>query len=142
MNLTPFASAARRPAVLAAFTAFDLETTKDSRPLYVGRTPQIVPEVTASGWVDYTFSEGLLKGVSLGGGVRYVGQSWVDNENTLKVPAVTLVDAAIRYKIGDWGVALNVTNLFDKEYVKSCQGISGCGYGDARTVTLSANYKW
>lgn len=128
--------------VLASFTAFDLKTTKDTRPAYVGKTPMIVPEVTASGWLDYTVSEGPLKGLGLGAGVRYVGKSWVDNENTLKVPAVTLVDAAIRYKIGDWGVALNVTNLFDKVYVKSCQGYSGCGYGDARTVTVSANYKW
>ena len=128
--------------VLASFTAFDLETTKDTRPAYVGKTPQIVPEVTASGWLDYTFSEGPLKGLGLGAGVRYVGSSWVDNENTLKVPAVTLVDAAIRYKIGDWGVAVNVSNLFDRTYVKSCQGYSSCGYGDARTVTLSASYKW
>lgn len=128
--------------VLAAVTAFNLETTKDTRPTYVGKTPMVVPEVTASGWIDYTISEGWLKGLSLGGGLRYVGSSWVDNENTLKVPAVTLVDAAIRYRIGDWGVALNVTNLFDKAYVKSCQGVSGCGYGDARTITLSANYKW
>jgi len=128
--------------VLASFTAFDLKTTKDTRPAYVGRTPVIVPEVTASGWLDYTFSEGPLKGLGLAAGVRYVGKSWADNENTLKVPAVTLVDAALRYKIGDWGVALNVTNLFDKVYVKSCQGYSSCGYGDARTVTVSASYKW
>ncbi|WP_310154960.1 TonB-dependent siderophore receptor [Bosea sp. BE125] len=128
--------------LIAAFTAFDLETTKDTRPAYVGKTPQIVPEVTASGWVDYSFNEGMLKGVSLGAGVRYVGSSWADNENTLKVPGATLVDAALRYKIGDWGLALNVTNLFDKVYVKSCQGYSSCAYGDARTVTVSANYKW
>ncbi|QEL24987.1 TonB-dependent receptor [Bosea sp. F3-2] len=39
-------------------------------------------------------------------------------------------------------MAVNVTNLFDKTYVKSCNGYSGCGYGDARTVTVSANYRW
>jgi iron complex outermembrane receptor protein len=128
--------------VLASFTAFDLKTTKDTRPAYVGKTPQIVPEVTASAWLDYAVTQGSLKGLSLGAGVRYVGSSWVDNENTLKVPAATLVDAAIRYQIGNWGMAVNVTNLFDKVYVKSCQGASGCGYGDARTVTVSANYKW
>jgi iron complex outermembrane receptor protein len=128
--------------LLAQLTAFNLETTKDTRPAYVGRTPQIVPEITASGWLDYTFSEGAVKGLSLAGGLRYVGQSWADNENTLKVPGALLVDAAIRYKIGNWGVAVNVNNLFDKAYVKSCNGYSGCAYGDARTVTLSANYRW
>ncbi|KRE22676.1 ferrichrome-iron receptor [Bosea sp. Root483D1] len=128
--------------LLASFTAFDLTTRKDSRPLLVGKTPVVVPEVTASGWLDYTVPEGAFKGLGLGAGVRYVGSSYANAENTLKVPAATVVDAAIRYQIGNWGMALNVTNLFDKVYVKSCNGQSGCGYGDARTVTVSANYKW
>lgn len=128
--------------LLASFTAFDLKTTKDTRPLLVGKTPIVVPEVTASAWLDYTVPEGFFKGVGLGAGVRYVGRSFADAENTLKVPAATLVDAAIRYQIGNWGMAVNVTNLFDKTYVKSCNGYSGCGYGDARTVTVSANYRW
>lgn len=128
--------------LLASFTAFDLKTTKDTRPLLVGKTPVVVPEVTASAWLDYTVPEGFFKGVGLGAGVRYVGSSYANAENTLKVPSATLVDAAIRYQIGNWGMALNVTNLFDKAYVKSCNGQSGCGYGDARTVTVSANYRW
>jgi iron complex outermembrane receptor protein len=128
--------------VLASFTAFDLKTTRDSRPLLVGKTPVVVPEVTGSAWLDYTVPDGAFKGLGLGAGVRYVGRSYANAENTLKVPAATVVDAAIRYQIGNWGMALNVTNLFDKVYVKSCNGQSGCGYGDARTVTVSANYKW
>ncbi len=84
----------------------------------------------------------MFEGVSFGGGVRYIGKSWVDNENTLEVPDVALIDAAVRYDRDDWGVALNVKNLFDEEYVKSCQGINACFYGEARTVTLSAHYKW
>ncbi len=47
--------------VLASFTAFDLETTKDTRPAYVGKTPIIVPEVTASLWLDYTVTEGCSR---------------------------------------------------------------------------------
>lgn len=128
--------------LLASFTAFDLKTTRDTRPLLVGKTPVVVPEVTASAWLDYTVPDGAFKGLGLGAGVRYVGSSYANAENTLKVPAATLVDAAIRYQIGNWGMALNVTNLFDKTYVKSCNGQSGCGYGDARTITVSANYRW
>ena len=128
--------------VLASLTAYDLKTTKDMRPQLVDKTPIVVPEVMASGWLDYTVPDGFFKGVGLGAGVRYVGRSFADAENTLKVPAATVVDAAIRYQIGNWGMAVNVTNLFDKVYVKSCNGYSGCGYGDARTVTVSANYRW
>src|SRR5690606_32337990 len=90
---------------IAAVTAYDLEITKDTRPARIGKTPMIVPEVMASGWLDYTLTQGPLAGLSFGAGVRYVGSSWVDDENTLKVPAATLVDAAIRYNRGNWGVA-------------------------------------
>ncbi len=79
---------------------------------------------------------------SLGAGVRYIGSSWIDNANTLQVPSATLFDAAIRYERDSWGVALNVNNVFDKVYVAGCQGLTGCGYGDSRTLTLSAHYKW
>jgi iron complex outermembrane receptor protein len=128
--------------VLASFTAYDLETTEDIRATYVNKTPNVVPEVLASLWLDYTIAEGDFRGLGVGAGVRYTGSSWVDPENTLKVPAATVVDAALRYQRDNWGIALNVTNLFDGEYVKSCQGFSSCGYGESRTVTLSANVKW
>ncbi len=39
-------------------------------------------------------------------------------------------------------MALNVSNIFDEVYVAGCQGYSVCGYGDPRTITLSAHYKW
>lgn len=128
--------------VLASYTVYDLETTKDTRPTYVGKTPIIVPETLAAIWIDYTFDTGLLDGWSVGAGVRYTGRSWADYENTHKVPDVAVVDAALRYEQDTWGVALNVTNLFDEAYVKSCQGISGCGYGDSRTITLAPHVRW
>ena len=74
--------------VTGAFTAYDLDITKDANPALIGKTPFIVPEVMASASVDYTFRGDWYDGVSIGGGLRYVGSSWADNENTLKVPAV------------------------------------------------------
>jgi iron complex outermembrane recepter protein len=128
--------------LLAAFTAYDLEITEDATAALVGNTPFSVPEVIGALWLDYGIKDGTFKGVSFGGGVRYHGESWADNENNFKVPDAVLVDAAIRYEQEDWGVALNVTNLFDKYYVSGCQGVSSCGFGDSRTATLSAHYKW
>ncbi|MGQ4273894.1 TonB-dependent siderophore receptor [Terrihabitans sp. B22-R8] len=128
--------------VLGAFTAYDLEITEDVNAALIGNTPFVVPEVIASLWLDYGIKDGTFKGVSFGGGVRYQGRSFADNLNQFEVPGATLVDAAVRYEREDWGVALNVTNLLDKEYVKSCQDLTACGYGDSRTLTLSAHYKW
>lgn len=128
--------------VLGSFTAYDLETTKDTRRELIGKTPIVAPEMLASGWVDYTVKDGAFEGVSVGGGVRYVGPSYADALNAYKVPGATLFDAALRYEKNGWGAAINVNNIFDKVYVKSCNGISGCGYGDTRTITVSAHYKW
>jgi iron complex outermembrane receptor protein len=80
--------------------------------------------------------------MSFGAGVRYQGWSWADEANTAKVPAAALFDAAVRYEKENWVASLNVTNLFDKEYVSGCSGLSVCGYGDARTVTFKLAKKW
>lgn len=136
------ANVTRNFRVLASLTVLDQEITEDLDPTLIGNTPMTVPDVLASAWADYKFDAGWLKGVSAGAGVRYIGSSWVDNANTLKVPSATVVDAAIRYEQETWGVALNVSNIFDEVYVSGCQGYSVCGYGDPRTITLSAHYKW
>ncbi|EIM24670.1 TonB-dependent siderophore receptor [Microvirga lotononidis] len=127
---------------VAAFTAYDIEITEDSNPLLIGKRPNVVPEILASGWLDYTIQDGTFKGVGFGAGVRYVGFSYVDNENTLKVPAATVFDAAIRYTRDNFTVALNVNNLFDNEYVSSCDTQYTCNYGAGRVATLKASYKW
>lgn len=126
-----------------AFTAYDLTIREDENPAVVGKRPFIVPEVMASLSADYAFrGDAWYDGVSIGGGVRYVGSSWVDNENTLKVPDVTLVDLKLGYEKDNWGVDLNVTNVFDKTYVSSCQTEFTCGYGEGRSFKLKAHTSW
>lgn len=128
--------------VISAFSYTDIEITEDTNPSLLGKSPYLIPETQASLWLDYTVPTGALEGVSLGAGVRHQGESWADSENTKKVPAATLVDAAIRYEKNDWAASLNVANLFDKEYVKGCQGLLTCGYGESRTFTLKLSKTW
>ncbi|WP_230531517.1 TonB-dependent siderophore receptor [Microvirga roseola] len=127
---------------IATFTAYDIEITRDTNAALIGNRPNVVPEILASGWLDYTVQEGPLKGLGFGAGVRYAGFSYADNENTLKVPSATVVDAAIRYAWDDFEVALNVNNVFDNRYVASCQTQYTCNYGAGRVATLKASYKW
>ncbi|MAY61102.1 MAG: TonB-dependent siderophore receptor [Rhizobiales bacterium] len=127
----------------AAVTAYDIEITEDADPAMVGKTPFIVPEVMASAKLDYTLrSNAWYDGVTLGAGIRYVGSSWADEANTLKVPDVALVDFKVGYEKDDWGVDLNVTNAFDKTYVSACQGVNVCSYGEGRAFKLRAYAKW
>ncbi|WP_181704903.1 TonB-dependent siderophore receptor [Chthonobacter rhizosphaerae] len=126
----------------AAFTAFDLEITEDANATLIGNTPFIVPETQASLSFHYTFGTGLLEGFTVGGGVRYQGSSWVDNENTLKVPSATVFDAKVGFDAEDWSVALNVNNIFDRDYVASCQTQFACSYGEGRVAKLTAQIRF
>lgn len=128
---------------LTASAAFmDVDITKDANAAIVGKTPDVVPEVMASVWLDYTFATGAFEGFTVGGGLRYVGSSWADNQNTLKVPDVLLADARIGYSRDNWGVDLNVNNVFDTDYVASCQTAYSCGYGEGRMIKLTGRFSW
>lgn len=125
--------------VLASFTAFNLQITDDANAALIGNTPFIVPEQQAALGLDYTIDSGVLKGLILGGGVRYIGSSWADNENTMKVPSATVFDARIGYKRDNWGVDLNITNVFDKKFVASCQTQFACSYAEGRVFKFKAH---
>jgi iron complex outermembrane recepter protein len=128
--------------LLGSYSYTDLEITKDLDASVVGNSPYLVPNSTASLWLDYSLTDGPLEGLSVGAGVRYQGKSWADEANTLRVPSATLFDAGIRYEKKGWGASLNVANIFDKDYVSGCAGENVCGYGDARTITFKLSKKW
>lgn len=128
--------------LLGSYTYNDLEVTEDLNAALIGNRPYLIPEHQAALWVEYLVTEGAMEGVSVGGGLRYQGESYADMANTATVPDAVVADAAIRYEKNGWGAALNVTNLFDKDYVKGCQGINTCGYGDQRTITLKLSKSW
>ncbi|MBO0905860.1 TonB-dependent siderophore receptor [Jiella sonneratiae] len=128
--------------VKGAFTAYDLEITEDANAAIVGNRPYLIPEILASAWLNYTVPSGRLKGVTAGAGIRYQGDSYADNENTLKVPDATVFDVKLGYEQDDWGVSLNVNNVFDKEYVSGCQSAYSCAYGEGRTALLKTHFSF
>lgn len=114
-----------------------------------GKAPVGVPSQQASAWARYQLQGGPLAGLGVGGGVRYIGSSYGDEANTMKVPSVTLFDLMLDYDMGrvspslkGMQVALNVQNLFDKEYIASCSGDSWCWYGYQRSIKASLRYRW
>ena len=82
-----------------------------------------------------------LPGFTVGGGVRYIGQSW-DGTDTIRTPDYTLFDAMIRYETGPWWLQVNATNLADKRHVTTCLACGDCFYGLGRTVLGSATYRF
>ena len=108
----------------------------------LGKRPIRTPQHLASVWANYTIHDGALNGLTFGGGVRYVGASAGDFMNSFYAPAYTVVDAMARYDIDSWRFSLNVTNLFDTQYVAGCAFIGQCNVGRVRTVIGQVSYRW
>jgi iron complex outermembrane recepter protein len=124
----------------AAYTYWDVRFTKDTDNQ--GKTPYGVPEHKAALWGDYTIQNGHFTGVGFGGGVRYIGSTWGDNENTFRVPEATVFDALLSYERSGLRFAVNASNLFDRTYAASCSGIGYCYYAEGRKVVASVRYRW
>ena len=133
--------------VIAAYTLAKSEVQKG---IYKGNRLQLMPNQQASLWTDYTWHSGVLDGFGIGAGARYTGNTYGDQANTWlgKADAYTVFDAAVHYDLGRLdnslkgaSLKLNATNLFDKDYLSTCDG-SYCYFGDQRSVVASATYQW
>ncbi|TWF58367.1 TonB-dependent siderophore receptor [Neorhizobium alkalisoli] len=126
-----------------AYSYWDGEIKEDGTGGNVGNRPQRVPRHLASAWLDYTIPGGDKIGdLTLGGGVRYIGQSFGDDANTVSLGGYATVDAAVSYKVTeDVTLAVNATNLFDRKYVAT--NYYGTEYyGDRRKVVGTLKYSW
>lgn len=107
----------------------------------LGKRLSGVPRHTASAWVMRRFSIGGVSGFSLGGGVRYLGESW-DGTDALRTPSATLFDAMFAWDNGPLRLSLNASNLTDKVQITTCLTRGDCFYGQRRTVTAAATYRF
>jgi iron complex outermembrane recepter protein len=138
--------------LIAAVSLQDIEITKDNPNAQgistTGNRPAWAANHVASIWSDYTIQSGEAAGLTFGAGARYVGPTFADNANTVKNESYTLVDAVVRYDLGQlashldgMSVAVNANNLFDKEYV-ICTATTSCTLGLSRTVIGTVKYRW
>lgn len=133
---------------IASYTYTDIENTKATANIQ-GKSPAGIPRNSASLWLSYDMPGTFLPGLKLSGGVRFVGSSYGDNINSFKVPSYTLVDLGVQYDVGPQipqlkglTAAVNVSNLFDKEYISSCIASAFCTFGSGRLVLASLRYRW
>ncbi|KAF1051867.1 MAG: Ferrichrome outer membrane transporter/phage receptor [Stenotrophomonas maltophilia] len=133
--------------LVGSYSYTDTEVQKGT---YDGNRLQRIPRNQASLWADYTWHSGLLNGFGVGYGVRYVGSTYGDQANTYDgyAGSYTVYDGAVHYDLGvlasslkGASVAVNATNLFNKDYISACDGYY-CYYGDQRKVVASLSYKW
>ncbi|MGK9286677.1 TonB-dependent siderophore receptor [Sinorhizobium meliloti] len=114
----------------------------------LGNTPAVTPEHVATVWANYTFAEDTAaSGLSLGAGVRYVGETYKDTANTGKNEEALYLDAAASYdfaaidkKYEGLTAQVNVRNIGNEKPVICNEGF--CYLSQGRNVTASLKYRW
>jgi len=116
-------------------------TNNPGDPTTVGQIEPFNPQSTASLFTTYTIGRGSLRGLSVGGGARYVSSQYsnIPNNSTYAIPAFGLVDMFASYAIDKWSVQLNARNIFNKFYFyNDYQTLSfGNRVGEPFNVTLT-----
>jgi iron complex outermembrane receptor protein len=124
--------------LIAAYSYLDARVESGDN---IGKRVETVPDHQASLWAKYRLTVLGLPGVTVGGGVRYIGESW-DGADKLRTPDYTLFDAMVRYETGPWRFQVNASNLADKRHVTTCLSRGDCFFGIGRTVLGSATYRF
>ncbi|QTS88542.1 TonB-dependent siderophore receptor [Ectopseudomonas khazarica] len=144
-------------SLTASYTYTNSKMTEVGDPRDKNRALPLIPEHQASAWADYDWHQGALAGFGVGFGARFVGSTdniavgsmgFVRAASDGHSSAYTVYDAVVRYDLGQLdsslrgaSLSLNASNLFDKEYLATCDGFY-CYAGDPRRVTASLDYKW
>lgn len=112
--------------------------TASSNPAEIGKQLMAVPRNALSLWADYAFDNGFRAGL----GARYGSSTRGDGATApIPIPAATVFDAMLGYRLERWDFALNLRNLANKTYLTNC-GYGTCYYADRRTTIATASYRW
>lgn len=141
-------------SINAAYSYNHSEITKVDalHALDLGAPMPTTPKHKLSLFADYTIRHGALAGFGGGAGVRYNSASAGSLPSGTFLPAAlgptivtgkaTLFDAILHYDTPRFRIAVNASNLFDKDYVARCTGLYGCVYGAGRQVIATLTGKF
>lgn len=130
--------------------SFTLLRQRDS----LGRQVIMVPDRSAALLVNYRFPHGMLDGLSVFVGTTYVSRRageipqidftplGVIAQPSYYLPSLQLWSAGAKYKTKKFTYALNIDNLFDKEYVALSSGRFLGGVGTPLNVRFTTTFKF
>lgn len=132
--------------LIASYTYMRMKIEKGV-PGTEGNELSSTPNHIFSLWGHYRFQAGALAGLGLGGGVRYVGESYGDDLNTITNDDRIFVDAALSYDFGMKNPGLdglmlqvNAKNLLDER--KPICTAGNCYWDEGRSVFASLRYRF
>ena len=103
-----------RWSVTARYTYMDSETTDSLTLANIGKRVQFVPKHAMAVWTTYDLFPEMPYNMTIGGGITWRSQAYLNPANTQEVPANFSLDAMISHRINDkLSVQLNGYNLTD-----------------------------
>ncbi|MHC1481657.1 TonB-dependent siderophore receptor [Frateuria aurantia] len=129
--------------LVGSYSYLDQVTTSTRESDELGKRLVGIPRNTTALWLDYSFHDTALDGLGVNVGVRYIGSSYGDSDNTFKVPGYAVLDAGLHYERQNWSYYLNISNLANRLYLASCMySANACNYGALRSVMEGVTYRW
>ncbi|ACT91373.1 TonB-dependent receptor [Dyadobacter fermentans] len=105
-----------------------------------GKTVAFAPKNLLNAWVNYEVQQGAVKGLSLSAGANYMDETFTNSSNSYVLPAYTVFDAALGYRIGKIGLRLNVNNLFNEKYFANAIFANQFSAGPTRNFLVTVRY--
>ena len=103
-----------------------------------GNTAAFAPDHLANLWLSKT----LGRGFTLGGGLRYVGQQFIAEDNATELDSYLLVDLTASYQMGQWRLSLQLRNLTDQEFETRGFGTSSVIPGQPFAAIVGIDYRF
>ncbi len=113
--------------------------TNEANPV-AGKQVAFAPQHMANVWLNYEAQGGELKGASVGAGVNYMDETFTNSANTYVMPAYTIADLAIGYRIGRVGIRWNISNVFNVRYYANAIYANQFSPGAGRNMLVSLKY--
>ena len=125
----------RRLSVFGGYSHLDAKIIDAIAVGTQGMVPANTAKDSATLWTTYDAGHGI----EVGGGAIYLGKRYLNNTDTVSVPAYTRWDATLAWRQPHYEVRLNLFNLFDHRYYDSLiQSDGGRAVpGSGRTAMLS-----
>jgi iron complex outermembrane receptor protein len=141
--------------ILANYTSF-----KERQPVTDVRV-RAVPDKAAAVYLDYRFTEGVLKGFGASVGIDHKsdvagenvnayttsrpitgGVGLVPQQPSFLVAGRTIVNVGFTYRQPAWTVRLQIANALDKEYILAAGSRTSAIVGEPRSWKISATYRF
>ena len=123
------------------FSAGYLDATQDTQnDANDGKKMVLTPEVSGSLWSTYR----LPRNLTVGGGIRFTGDVFINAANTIKSPGYSLVDGLVEYAVNShFSLRLNLYNLTDELYIRNVNNNGGrYNPGHPRSAMLSSDLRF